>query len=66
MLGLLRAWAPHGVRPKKSAAAADVSGAEGPLLEFAVSEGLTWGPENDPETRPLGLVPELEAIPGPL
>jgi len=53
----LRRWAPRGVRPR------DGGGPAGPLVEFSVSRGLTWGPEGARVTRPPGLVPPLEPLP---
>lgn len=54
-LALLRAWAPHGVR-------AAGGGPAGPVLEFSVSRGLTWGPRDGAVTRPLGSIPALEPL----
>ena len=56
-LDWLRRWAPAGVRDPKT-------GDGGPLVEFSVSTGLTWTDVAGlPVTRPLGLLPTLEAIP---
>ncbi len=56
-LDWLRRWAPAGVRDPKT-------GDGGPLVEFSVSTGLTWTDEAGlPVTKPLGLLPTLEAIP---
>ncbi len=53
----LRAWAPHGVRARGSGPPA-----AGPLIEFSVRDGLTWGREGHEVTRAAGLLPELEAL----
>ncbi len=58
-LGLLRAWAPGGVRPDREGPALP----GGPLIEFSLSGGLVWGPENARQVRALGLVPPLRALP---
>ncbi|TAH36756.1 MAG: biotin--[acetyl-CoA-carboxylase] ligase [Planctomycetota bacterium] len=55
----LRAWAPLGVRAHPPGTPA------GPLLQFSVSRGLTWGTPDAPATRPLGLIPALEPLPPP-
>lgn len=57
-LRLLRAWAPHGVQEARSANA-------GPLVQFSVQHGLTWGNEGAEITRPLGWIDRLDALPGP-
>ena len=56
----LRRWAPHGVR----AAGPDPLG-EGPLLEFSVRQGLTWGREGQEVTRAAGLLPEIQPLAAP-
>ena len=62
-LGLLRTWAPRGVRAAAGAGAApEASASGGPLLEFTVSGGLSWGVEGAIQRRPLGQVPPLEAL----
>jgi len=58
-LGLLRTWAPKGVRPDPEEPALS----SGPLVEFSLSGGLVWGPENARQVRALGLVPPLRALP---
>lgn len=55
-LGHLRNWAPHGVLDP-------ASGHRGPLVEFSVQRGLTWGQKGDLLTQPLGWIPTLEALP---
>ena len=55
-LKLLRAWAPHGVQEARSAQA-------GPLVQFSVQDGLTWGFEGAEITRPLGWIDRLDALP---
>jgi BirA family transcriptional regulator, biotin operon repressor / biotin---[acetyl-CoA-carboxylase] ligase len=55
-LRLLRAWAPHGVLEARSAQA-------GPLVQFSVQDGLTWGFEGAEITRPLGWIDRLDALP---
>jgi BirA family biotin operon repressor/biotin-[acetyl-CoA-carboxylase] ligase len=55
-LRLLRAWAPHGVQEARSAKA-------GPLVQFSVQDGLTWGFEGAEITRPLGWIDRLDALP---
>jgi biotin-(acetyl-CoA carboxylase) ligase len=55
-LRLLRAWAPHGVQEARSAIA-------GPLVQFSVQDGLTWGFEGAEITRPLGWIDRLDALP---
>lgn len=57
-LRLLRAWAPHGVTEARSAQA-------GPLVQFSVQDGLTWGIEGAEITRPLGWIDRLDALPSP-
>ncbi|MBC8329041.1 MAG: biotin--[acetyl-CoA-carboxylase] ligase [Planctomycetes bacterium] len=57
----LRRWAPHGVR----AAGRDPL-AEGPLLEFSVRQGLTWGREGREVTRAAGLLPRIQPLPAPV
>ena len=57
-LALLRAWAPHGVDEARSAH-------RGPLVQFSVHDGLTWGFEGARTTRPLGWIERLEALPAP-
>ena len=52
----LRVWAPNGVY-----APDDSAMARGTLLEFSVRDGLTWGDSN-PQTHPLGMLPELAKI----
>ena len=61
-LELLRAWAPHGVRMREASGSQSPDVA-GPVLEFSVSQGLTWGPKTAPITRPLGWIPALEPLP---
>ena len=55
-LKLLRAWAPHGVKEARSANA-------GPMVQFSVQDGLTWGIEGAQITRPLGWIDRLDALP---
>lgn len=57
-LRLLRAWAPHGVHEPRSAH-------RGPLVQFSVHNGLTWGEEGQFETRPLGWIDRLEPLAAP-
>lgn len=59
-LALLRRWAPHGV----AAAGADPL-PQGPLLQFSVRRGLTWGRDGRTATRPAGLLPVLRPLPAP-
>jgi BirA family biotin operon repressor/biotin-[acetyl-CoA-carboxylase] ligase len=59
-LARLRAWAPHGVR-----APGDASLPSGPLVEFSVREGLTWGREGHEARCEAGLLPALEALASP-
>ncbi|MDP7062089.1 MAG: biotin--[acetyl-CoA-carboxylase] ligase [Planctomycetota bacterium] len=55
-LHLLRSWAPNGVRETRG-------GVEGPLLDFSVTRGLSWGDQEDPTTKPMGWISSLEALP---
>lgn len=55
-LSYLRRWAPHGVLDP-------ATGHRGPLVEFSVQRGLTWGEKGDEVTHPLGWIPSLEALP---
>ena len=57
-LRLLRNWAPHGVHEPRSAH-------RGPLVQFSVHHGLTWGEEGHRETRPLGWIDRLEPLAAP-
>ncbi len=57
-LALLRRWAPAGIMECRT-------GVAGPLLEFSVLEGLTWGKENRTVTRPLGWIDSLQPLPTP-
>jgi biotin-[acetyl-CoA-carboxylase] ligase BirA-like protein len=57
-LPLLRKWAPHGVLDPATETA-------GPLVEFSVQRGLTWGYEGSRMTRPLGWISTLEPLPAP-
>jgi len=57
-LPLLKRWAPHGVLDP-------ATGDGGPLVEFSVQRGLTWGLKGSTKTRPLGWIPALEALPAP-
>ncbi|MCH2100913.1 MAG: hypothetical protein MK209_03220 [Planctomycetes bacterium] len=54
-LALLQNWAPHGVHEPRSAH-------RGPLVQFSVHDGLTWGVEGHFETRPLGWIEQLEPL----
>lgn len=51
----LQRWAQHGV-------AADGE-PSGPLVDFALSRGLTWGHNGALATRPAGSIPALHALP---
>ncbi len=53
----LTAWAPKGIRIPEEP---DLP--TGRLLEFSVSKGLSWGKADNYITRPLGLLPSLEAL----
>lgn len=57
-LANLRAWAPHGVSDPRTAAA-------GPLVQFSVQHGLTWGEKGAEHTRPLGWIERLYPLPPP-
>ena len=57
-LALLLRWAPGGVR----AVGGDRPLPDGPLRDFSLEHGLTWGPESAPATCPLGWLPSLEAL----
>lgn len=57
-LQLLRSWAPYGVHEPRSAH-------RGPLVQFSVHHGLTWGEESHRETRPLGWIDRLEPLAAP-
>jgi biotin-[acetyl-CoA-carboxylase] ligase BirA-like protein len=57
-LPLLQKWAPHGVLDPATETA-------GPLVEFSVQRGLTWGYEGSRMTRPLGWIPTLKPLPAP-
>ena len=57
-LPLLKHWAPYGVLDP-------ITGDAGPLVEFSVQRGLTWGLKGSTKTRPLGWIPALEALPAP-
>ncbi len=57
---LLRRWAPFGIRVPREP---DLP--SGPLLEFSLSEGLTWGEASRSGRRPLGLLRELLPLPNP-
>ncbi len=57
-LQYLRRWAPHGVLDP-------ATGHGGPLVEFSVQRGLTWGEKGNTDTRPLGWIPSLDAIEKP-
>ena len=59
-LARLRLWAPWGIQ-----VAGDSELGTGPLLEFSLSEGLTWGKAPHTERRPLGLLRELLPLPHP-
>ena len=54
-LHYLRRWAPNGVLDP-------ATGHRGPLVEFSVQRGLTWGQKGDFLTHPLGWIPSLEAL----
>ncbi|KAA3609428.1 MAG: biotin--[acetyl-CoA-carboxylase] ligase [Planctomycetota bacterium] len=60
-LQLLRRWAPTGVR----APTLKPPDPGGPLVEFSVSQGLSWGQKDQLQTRPMGWIPELEVLPPP-
>lgn len=53
----LCAWAPNGIRIP-----GEPDLLSGRLLEFSVSKGLSWGETDNFITRPLGLLPTLEAL----
>ena len=55
-LSLLRSWAPDGVRETRG-------GVSGPLLDFSVARGLSWGNWNDPMVKPMGWISRLETLP---
>ncbi len=55
-LRLLKNWAPHGVRETRG-------GVEGPLQDFSVARGLSWGDWNAPTIKPMGWISSLEALP---
>ncbi len=57
-LQLLRNWAPFGVRETRG-------GVEGPLQDFSVARGLSWGDWNAPTIKPMGWISSLEALPQP-
>jgi BirA family biotin operon repressor/biotin-[acetyl-CoA-carboxylase] ligase len=54
-LGLLRRWAPNGVRESRG-------GVSGPLLDFSVARGLSWGDPAAPTVKPMGWISSLEAL----
>jgi biotin-(acetyl-CoA carboxylase) ligase len=54
-LSLLRTWAPHGVMEKRG-------GVSGPLLDFSVARGLSWGDWQQPTVKPMGWISSLEAL----
>lgn len=55
-LSLLRSWAPHGVVEKRG-------GVSGPLLDFSVTRGLSWGDWKEPTVKPMGWINSLEVLP---
>lgn len=55
-LQLLQRWAPHGVRESRG-------GHAGRLRDFRLEKGLTWGTDEELQTRPMAWIHRLEALP---